>query len=103
MTILVTGSAGIIGANFVLDWLAQHDKTVIKHGVKIECQSLGPFVVSLSNHKWLPARMFTLRQAQGERLFMRHIYVVMFSPDKPTYGDCLIRMPGEKNCPNESN
>lgn len=29
MTILVTGSAGFIGANFVLDWLAQNDETVI--------------------------------------------------------------------------
>ena len=27
--ILVTGSAGFIGANFVLDWLARHDETVI--------------------------------------------------------------------------
>ncbi len=27
--ILVTGSAGFIGANFVLDWCAQHDETVI--------------------------------------------------------------------------
>ncbi|MES2817363.1 MAG: dTDP-glucose 4,6-dehydratase [Pseudomonadota bacterium] len=29
MTILVTGSAGFIGANFVLDWLAQGDEPVI--------------------------------------------------------------------------
>lgn len=29
MTILVTGSAGFIGANFVLDWLAQSDESVI--------------------------------------------------------------------------
>lgn len=29
MTILVTGSAGFIGANFVLDWLTQHDEKVI--------------------------------------------------------------------------
>ncbi len=29
MTILVTGSAGFIGANFVLDWLTQSDETVI--------------------------------------------------------------------------
>ena len=29
MTILVTGGAGFIGANFVLDWLAQGDETVI--------------------------------------------------------------------------
>ncbi|WEJ71894.1 dTDP-glucose 4,6-dehydratase [Pseudomonas sp. PSE14] len=29
MTILVTGSAGFIGANFVLDWLAAHDEPVI--------------------------------------------------------------------------
>src|SRR3990167_9945234 len=29
MTILVTGSAGFIGANFVLDWLAQHDEAVV--------------------------------------------------------------------------
>jgi dTDP-glucose 4,6-dehydratase len=29
MTILVTGGAGFIGANFVLDWLAQSDETVI--------------------------------------------------------------------------
>lgn len=29
MTILVTGSAGFIGSNFVLDWLAQHDEPVI--------------------------------------------------------------------------
>ncbi len=27
--ILVTGGAGFIGANFVLDWLAQSDETVI--------------------------------------------------------------------------
>jgi len=27
--ILVTGSAGFIGANFVLDWLAQHDEAII--------------------------------------------------------------------------
>ncbi|MGZ5009138.1 MAG: NAD-dependent epimerase/dehydratase family protein, partial [Methylobacter sp.] len=27
--ILVTGGAGFIGANFVLDWLAQADETVI--------------------------------------------------------------------------
>ncbi|MFK0312805.1 dTDP-glucose 4,6-dehydratase [Pseudomonas sp. NPDC090233] len=29
MTILVTGGAGFIGANFVLDWVAQTDETVI--------------------------------------------------------------------------
>ncbi|MCY1272661.1 dTDP-glucose 4,6-dehydratase [compost metagenome] len=29
MTILVTGSAGFIGANFVLDWLTAHDEPVI--------------------------------------------------------------------------
>jgi len=29
MTILVTGGAGFIGANFVLDWLAQADEPVI--------------------------------------------------------------------------
>lgn len=29
MSILVTGSAGFIGANFVLDWLAQSDESVI--------------------------------------------------------------------------
>lgn len=27
--ILVTGGAGFIGANFVLDWLAHHDEPVI--------------------------------------------------------------------------
>ena len=29
MTILITGGAGFIGSNFVLDWLAQSDETVI--------------------------------------------------------------------------
>ena len=29
MTILVTGGAGFIGANFVLDWLARHDEPVV--------------------------------------------------------------------------
>lgn len=29
MSIMVTGGAGFIGANFVLDWLAQHDEPVI--------------------------------------------------------------------------
>jgi len=29
MTILVTGGAGFIGANFVLDWLAQHSEPVV--------------------------------------------------------------------------
>ncbi len=29
MTILVTGSAGFIGANFVLDWLADNDEPVV--------------------------------------------------------------------------
>ena len=29
MTILITGGAGFIGSNFVLDWLAQSDETVV--------------------------------------------------------------------------
>lgn len=29
MTILVTGGAGFIGSNFILDWLAQHDEPVL--------------------------------------------------------------------------
>ena len=29
MTILVTGGAGFIGSNYVLDWLAQSNETVI--------------------------------------------------------------------------
>lgn len=29
MTIIVTGGAGFIGSNFVLDWLAQNDETII--------------------------------------------------------------------------
>ncbi|MCY1390714.1 dTDP-glucose 4,6-dehydratase [compost metagenome] len=29
MTILITGSAGFIGANFVLDWFASHDEPVV--------------------------------------------------------------------------
>jgi FlaA1/EpsC-like NDP-sugar epimerase len=29
MTLLITGAAGFIGANFVLDWLAQSDEPVI--------------------------------------------------------------------------
>lgn len=29
MTLLVTGGAGFIGSNFVLDWLAQHDEAVV--------------------------------------------------------------------------
>ena len=29
MTILVSGGAGFIGGNFVLDWLVQHDETVV--------------------------------------------------------------------------
>jgi dTDP-glucose 4,6-dehydratase len=29
MTLLITGAAGFIGANFVLDWLAQSDETVV--------------------------------------------------------------------------
>lgn len=29
MTILVTGGAGFIGSNFVLDWLAQSDETIV--------------------------------------------------------------------------
>ena len=29
MTILITGGAGFIGANFVLDWLAEHDEPIV--------------------------------------------------------------------------
>lgn len=29
MSILVTGGAGFIGANFILDWLAQHDEPIL--------------------------------------------------------------------------
>ena len=29
MTILVSGGAGFIGGNFVLDWLDRHDETVV--------------------------------------------------------------------------
>ena len=29
MTLLVTGGAGFIGSNFVLDWLAQSDEAIV--------------------------------------------------------------------------
>ena len=29
MTILVTGAAGFIGSNFVIDWLDHHDERVV--------------------------------------------------------------------------
>ena len=29
MTLLVTGGAGFIGSNFVLDWLAQSDEPIV--------------------------------------------------------------------------
>jgi dTDP-glucose 4,6-dehydratase len=29
MTVLVTGGAGFIGSNFVLDWMAQHDEPIV--------------------------------------------------------------------------
>lgn len=29
MSIIVTGGAGFIGSNFVLDWLAKHDEPII--------------------------------------------------------------------------
>jgi dTDP-glucose 4,6-dehydratase len=31
MTVLATGGAGFIGANFVLDWLARSDETDARH------------------------------------------------------------------------
>jgi dTDP-glucose 4,6-dehydratase len=41
MAILVTGAAGFIGGNFVLDWLAQSDETVINlNRVHAETHSL---------------------------------------------------------------
>jgi hypothetical protein len=36
MTILVTGGAGFIGSNFVIDWLDQHDETVINGEEAVE-------------------------------------------------------------------
>lgn len=55
MTILVTGGAGFIGANFVLDWIAQSDEPVINLDKLTYAGNLD-----------------TLRSAQGDE---RHIFV----------------------------
>ena len=41
MTILVTGGAGFIGSNFVLDWLPQCDEPILNLDTRVrqfECQ-----------------------------------------------------------------
>jgi len=39
--------------------------------MELKWQTLTPFVVSLSNHERLTGKWFTLRQAQGERMFIQ--------------------------------
>jgi hypothetical protein len=51
----------------------------VTRSVKIDAQYPEPFVASLSNHERLRTRIPALRQAQGERLFVRHHLVAAYS------------------------
>ncbi len=71
MTILVTGGAGFIGANFVLDWLAQSDEPVIN--------------LDKLTYAGNPQ---SLRALEGDK---RHELVVGDIGDAPLVGDLLNR------------
>ena len=53
-SILVTGGAGFIGANFVLDWLAQHDAPVIN----LDCLSYAGNMENLASISQDPRHIF---------------------------------------------
>ena len=54
MTILVTGGAGFIGGNFVLDWIAQSDETVIN----LDALTYAGNLESLSSLEGNPGHVF---------------------------------------------
>ena len=54
--ILVTGGAGFIGANFVLDWLAQSDEAVINLDILSYAGNLENLAVLAGNERHIFVR-----------------------------------------------
>ena len=61
MTILVTGGAGFIGSNFVLDWLAQSDEPV----VNLDAQTYAGNLANLAGLTVIVDEFARLRDATG--------------------------------------
>ncbi len=70
MTILVTGGAGFIGSNFVLDWLAQSDETV----VNLDKLTYAGNLANLAGLKGDPRHVF-VRGDLGDRALLDSILV----------------------------
>ncbi|WP_395066844.1 dTDP-glucose 4,6-dehydratase [Paraburkholderia silvatlantica] len=70
--ILVTGGAGFIGANFVLDWLGQSDEAVLNVDKLTYAGNLGTLQSLQGNSKHVFARVDICDRAALDALFAEH-------------------------------
>jgi dTDP-glucose 4,6-dehydratase len=72
MTILVTGGAGFIGANFVLDWLATSDETVVNLDVLSYAGNLESLKTIRDDHRHVFVNGDICDRALIEHVLMSH-------------------------------
>jgi dTDP-glucose 4,6-dehydratase len=72
MTIVVTGGAGFIGSNFVLDWLALHDETVVNVDKLTYAGNLGSLSAVMGDPRHIFVKADIGDQPQMAALFAAH-------------------------------
>jgi dTDP-glucose 4,6-dehydratase len=95
MTILVTGGAGFIGSNFVLDWLAQSDETIVNLDKLTYAGNLAePGPAGWRRRACVCARRFR-RRALVDRLLAEHRPRAIVNFAAESHVDRSIHGPGE--------
>ena len=95
MSILVTGGAGFIGANFVLDWLAQHDEPVINLDKLTYAGNLESLVSLGSNVRHIFVRGDIGDAVLVDKLLMEHRPRAVINFAAESHVDRSIHGPGE--------
>ncbi len=95
MSILVTGGAGFIGANFVLDWLAQHDEPVINLDKLTYAGNLESLVSLGSNVRHIFVRGEIGDAVLVDKLLMEHRPRAVINFAAESHVDRSIHGPGE--------
>lgn len=95
MSIFVTGGAGFIGSNFVLDWLAQSDETVINLDLLTYAGNLRNLEALANDHRHVFVRGDIGDQRTIAKLFEEHKPRAVLNFAAESHVDRSILGPGE--------